>query len=190
MNIRITSKGVVEAIGRTKEIKRRLKNLQPVLSVGAIDINTLMADSFRLESSPGGNAWAGLADSTIENRVRRGKAAKRRNKKGELTKGATELREKRRGNLKILQGLTVRLKNSLFARATNNKITFGSNVVYLAPHQLGSDNAGRSHNVVIPERPVAPVEKRGANWSLMHRGRAVLVFNNLQKAIIDYVGAA
>jgi len=122
-----------------------------------------MQNAFRDETGPDGQQWAPLAESTIESRAGRIKSKK------------TKKKIKKTGGTKILVD-SGRLKNSMFARAKGNAIEFGSNVAYLAPHQLGTDRAGKKHNVKIPRRIIAPVVKRGGFWTLVDSGPAKAVF--------------
>lgn len=183
--ISMRQNGIAEAKSKLSRMQRKITDLTPVLKVGARDIETLMATSFELEEDPGGTKWSELADSTIESRSRRGAAAKKRDKSGKLTKSAEKLRAKRKavgGTKKLV--ITGRLKNSMFARAKKSSIQFGSNVDYLAPHQVGGENKNP------PRRMIAPVEKRGPNWALIRRGRAKEVFDRLEKSIGKHVTLA
>lgn len=186
VKISMRQTGIAEAKGKIKEMRRRILDLKPVLKIGARDIETLMANRFEREEDPAGKPWAPLAESTIEARVRRGAAAKKRTKKGALTKGAEKIRAARRatGGIKKLV-ISARLKNSLFARAYSTAIVFGSNVVYLSYHQEGTTD--KEENPVIPPRAIVPVEKRGSTWALIRRGPAGAVFDAIEKSIKDYV---
>lgn len=50
------------------------------------------------------------------------------------------------------------LRNSINSRASRDRVTVGTNVVYAAIHQLGG-KAGRGHKVNIPARPFLGVRK-------------------------------
>lgn len=184
MNIKLTGPKLDRVRADLKDINGRFRNLLPVLKPAATQIEELMHESFRTESSPDGIPWKPLAQSTIDARARMGKMAKRRTKKGELTKGAKRIREERKapGAMKILW-INGRLENSLFARAEATKIWFGGNVKYFGPNQAGSQKK-EGHP---PSRPMAPVELVNGHWKLMNRGRAKEVMDSIKLSIQRYV---
>lgn len=173
LRLSMSNKGVAEAKGKLDKMKQRVTSLRPPLARGVDRIMTLMSDSFRNQSDPKSKKWAPLAKSTKENRAR------------SRARSSAEAK-KILGNIKILDD-TGRLKDSLFAIAKERSIQFGSNVGYLAPHQLGTGSAGRNHNVHIPQRMVAPVEKRAGRWVLIRQGKAKTVFDRIEKDIRKHV---
>ncbi|GAG37613.1 unnamed protein product, partial [marine sediment metagenome] len=121
----------------------------------------------------------------VDARVGLGKKVKKRytkgKKKGQFTKAALELREKRRapGGIKKLDVIG-RMKNSIFARASTRGVQFGSNVDYFGAHQGGTDRAGKSRNVHIDARESLPVRFSGGTWHLIKTGRAKTVWDRLE----------
>lgn len=183
LRVSMSNKGIVEAKAKVSTMQRKVTNLQSVLKVGARDIETLMKRGFELEEDPGGKKWTDLKPSTKKARITRGAEAKQRTKEGKLTKKALKKRAARMapGGIKILQ-LSRDLFGSMTAVVKHNAIVFGSNKKYLAHHQLGTKN--------MVARKVAPVERRGNNWALIKRGRALAVFERLDKEIRKHVAGA
>lgn len=189
LRMSMSSKGIAEAKGKLGRVQRKLVDLRPVLKVGAIDIETLMANCFENQADPSGNEWRDLTIATKDARARRGKKAMRRDEYGDLTEKAIQIREERwAAGFKILWVTGVHLKNKMFARAKNRSIEFGSNSILLKYHQLGTKNKNGSERMVA--RMIAPVEKRGSNWALIRRGPAQSVFTELENQLRKYIAFA
>jgi phage gpG-like protein len=200
LRLSMNQKGVVEAKSKLKRVDNKLANLRAPLNQGADAITTLMSDSFRNQADPAGIPWKELADSTIEKRMAKVKGGKAKHKKTVRAKGSrivfrkkgmltSDAWSKRLGVIEEIKKLDDNgtLKNSMHAVVIGNIIRFGSNVHYLGAHQIGTDRAGRNHNVTIPRRMVAPVEKRAGKWALIRRGPAEKVFSQIEKDIGRHV---
>lgn len=165
MRLTMRSNGIAEAQGKLSNMRARVANLHPVLKVGARRIDNMMKNCFRESTGPDGVKWAPLQKSTIDSRATKVKDKKKK-------------KAIRGGKAKILVD-SGRLKDSMFARAKQNAIEFGSNVGYLAPHQLGGKE--------IPRRLIAPVVKRGGFWTLVDRGPAKAVFYKIQTELRKFI---
>ena len=105
-----------QVVARVGDMAKRMRDLTPVLRIGALDIDRLIDDSFEQQRGPGGALWAPLKRSTIKSRNRRRKQSRPR----------------------TLQD-TGRLRRSWNARATASSIVFGTNVPYARFHQQGGN---------------------------------------------------
>lgn len=151
------------------EMRARLGNLQPVLTVQAESIRKLIDDSFRQSRSPDGSAWLPNAASTVA-------------RKGSAKPGID----------------TGQLRNSITATAGRNDISFGTNTPYAGPNQFGAVRtgslkhasskpkraAGTAFRVVQPARSFMPFRVDG---TLITIGPAGKVFERLARAVGEYV---
>ena len=151
------------------EMRARLGNLQPVLTVQAESIRKLIDDSFRSSRAPDGSAWLPNAASTVA-------------RKGSAKPG-------------IDTSLT---RNSVTSVAGRNDITFGSNAPAASYLHNGTTRSGSLKNasskpkrakgtafkVVVVARPFMPFTVEG---TLITIGPAGKVFDRLARAVGTYV---
>lgn len=164
--ITVEQSGLDRAIDALKKQSQALRDLTPAYKRFAADIVKKTDDAFHNSHGYDGEAFEPLSPYTIENRVGNLKAANKRTKKGELTKGAKALREKllAPGGIKPLVD-TARARNSVHADAGKDGVDWSA-VGYLGVHMAGTDKAGRGRNVTIPVRNVSPFILDGGKWKL------------------------
>lgn len=107
----VTINGLDALRDRLDEIGERARNLEPVLSVAAEDLKTLVDDSFEGSRSPAGVRWQPLAPATVKKR--------------------------RQGSSKPLVD-TGNLRNSINASSGPGRLSVGTNVPYAGFHQFGT----------------------------------------------------
>lgn len=114
------------------ELQKRVENPKPAMA----EIGEIVRSSVIKNFGQGGrpNPWKPLAASTIK--------------------------KKRGGAGKTLID-SARLMNSITSRASKDRVTIGTNVIYAAIHQLGG-MAGRGRKVKIPPRPYLMVQDEDA----------------------------
>lgn len=137
-------------IERMEAIAARLRDMSPIMTVVAEDTRTLIDDSFQTLTSPAGQPWAPLSDTTIELNPRRA--------------GGRPLND------------TTRLRRSITTETSKRGFSFGTNVRYAAKQHFGDPNNrvfGRARGPV-PARPFLPVTGSGSRFSLTTGGRAGL----------------
>ncbi len=66
---KVTVHGLTESRKELNEAAKKVKDLRKALKIGALDIDKLMADSWRNQVDPAGVAWAPLAESTMRAKV-------------------------------------------------------------------------------------------------------------------------
>jgi phage virion morphogenesis protein len=133
---------------RLKAIAERLRDMSPIMEVVAQDTRTLIDDSFNSQTSPEGQPWAALSETTIAINPRRA--------------GGKPLND------------TTRLRRSITTETTRSGFRFGTNVGYAATHQFGRpDNRvfGGARGP-IPARPFLPVAGIRGSHRLMRGGAA------------------
>ncbi len=111
--MRITADGAAKVTENLRAMAARMRDLSPVMAVGAAELQTLVDDSFQQQRSPDGTPWAPHAASTA----------------------------KRRGPGARILIKTARLRSSVVVTSGPRSITLGTNVGYAAPNQLGSRTA-------------------------------------------------
>lgn len=111
----------------------RARDLTPVLTVAAADTKTLIDDAFDGSHSPDGTRWAPLSARTVAKR--------------------------RRGSDKPLVDTEI-LRNSVTTTARGVVLSFGTNVLYARPHQMGFQRAGQYKRTMY-----SPRRERGSPWS-------------------------
>ena len=122
------------------------------MAAGAEEIRALIADSFGGSRAPDGEPWEPLAPATIARR--RGSSSK-----------------------PLLD--TGRLANSITAEPSRTALTFGTNVEYAGPHQLGTAD--------IPQRRFLPVDRLGGKWMLDASGPAGKSWARVSRYIARYI---
>lgn len=143
-------------------LRQMLSDMTPVMqSVGELLVERTKR-RFATSTDPEGHPWAPNAPATIRSYLRRFGGTFRRD--GSLS---------RRGQLmaarkKPLIGETRQLMQTLYYRATRDRVEIGSPMQYAAIHQFGG-RAGRGHRVQIPARPYFPIDASGqpygrADW--------------------------
>jgi phage gpG-like protein len=204
---KITIKNAPKIQAELRASGHRAANMQEIMNTAAVDMLTLIDDSFREQRDPGGKPWQELEDSTKRARLydflfgrNRGKKQKTLAKRsyGTLKRKRTQgekaqetLRRSRKlsdkqtvkkmqymGDMKALID-TGRLRKSWWSRAHSTGIKFGTNVSYASVHQMGGKD--------IPARPMAPIEYTGGQWRFMFRGPAGAYYDQLLFVINDYI---
>lgn len=132
------SGGAREAAQRMRERAKRLRDHTPALKVFGEQIRKLTDDGFQNSRELDGEAFASLAPSTIEARIR-AKGGNKKTRKGTLTAGAAKKRAAMStpGGMKILQ-ITAVMRNSQRAVTTGKNMLTWSAVGRLLPHMTGS----------------------------------------------------
>lgn len=113
MKVTFDDSGFRELMERVKQIRTRAENYEQALKPEAALLHGVIMEGFRTSTSPAGESWPDLADSTIENK----------------------------GSSRPLVD-TGLLRNSVFAAAKGGAVVFGVSghaAVYAATHQFGRD---------------------------------------------------
>lgn len=133
----------------------RLRDLSAPLSVFAASCETRVSDAFRAETSPAGEKWPPLAESTLKARAAKLPGANRRGKtSGQLTRGAREKRLQGRlspGAIKILID-TGRLRQGIAVRVVDGASLEFTGPLYMRTHVQGDPDRS------IPKRNPLPLE--------------------------------
>lgn len=156
---------MIEVKGLEK-LQAKLKNLQnlqhrtapPITQLGEMLKNSI-EDSFENEKSPFGERHKPLSQSTLKNKLKKGKS---------------ERILRRDGNL----------ADNWVLNTTNTKASVSNNTnfkgfAYGLAHQFGANGAGRGKNIKIPARPFLPVDKSGK--------LAKSVKNEVENEIIGFI---
>lgn len=164
--MRIAAEGLDDAIKSLRGQAARMNDLTPAFKQFGGFVVKQVDDCFDKSVDWNGTAFHPLADSTIEKRVGNLKAANKRTKAGELTKGARALQSKLRspGGIKPLVD-TARARNSQHFDADKLFGTWTA-VGYLGYHFAGNPN--------LPARNVSPFVLLGSDWVLHKRAHTQL----------------
>ena len=149
----------------------RARDLNPVLTVAAADTKTLIDDAFDGSHSPDGTRWQALSPKTIAKR--------------------------RQGSSKPLIDTAI-LRNSVTATARGVVLSFGTNVIYARPHQMGFERtgqykrtrynprreAGSPWRYSVPARPFLPVTPQ---FALMTTGPAGQHWREVREMVREYI---
>lgn len=168
-------KGLEYAIQKLREKSERLQDLTPAFKQFGAFVEKNVDDCFDQSRNWDGEPFPPLAESTIEKRIGNLKAANKRTKSGELTKGAKGLRDKLRapGGIKPLVD-TGRARNSQHVAADADSIIWSA-VGYLGYHFEGNEH--------LPARNVSPfIFDASGGWKL-HPGAR----QQLDQLIINHV---
>lgn len=176
MGLSISTEGAKELAAKMREQAKRAKAPTPALRVAAVELETMVQDSFGNQGSPAGEPWAPLKPATIYRRAmargggrRKARASKRKLKAYQV---GVDFRFNKKAlrnlsGLKILQD-TARGKNATSVKATGNRIQFRNNVAYMRGH-LGGDTKRSPQQP--PMRQWAPFLWVGGKWVFDDRGR-------------------
>lgn len=178
MGLSLTAHGTQELVAKLRDQAKRAKSPTPPLRVVAVELETIVQDSFSNGSSPAGEPWAPLKPSTIYRRAmsRGGGRRKARASKRKLKLKAYQVGVDFRFNKKALRNLsglkilqdTARGKNATSVKASGSRITLRNNVVYMGAH-LGGDTKRSPQRP--PRRQWAPFLWVGGRWVFDDRGR-------------------
>jgi len=169
MGFRVT--GVPQVKRAVEGAKARTRDLTPVLTSLADEVKLLIEDAFDGSHSPDGSSWAALSPKTVAKR--------------------------RRGSSKPLVD-TNNLRNSVTTRGFGTTLSFGSNVAYARPHQMGFTRSGqykrRMYNprrekdspwsYSVPARPYLPVTPQ---FTLMNTGPAGEVWALARRMVMQFI---
>ena len=156
---------MIEVKGLEK-LQAKLKNLQnlqhrtaPLITQLGEMLKNSIEDSFENEKSPFGERHKPLSQSTLKNKLKKGKS---------------ERILRRDGNL----------ADNWVLNTTNTKASVSNNTnfkgfAYGLAHQFGANGAGRGKNIKIPARPFLPVDKSGK--------LAKSVKNEVENEIIGFI---
>lgn len=164
--MRIEAEGLDDALKSMRAQAARMNDLTPVFRTFGRFVEKQVDDCFDRSEDWDGKAFPPLADSTIEKRVGNLKAANKRTKAGELTKGARALQSKLRspGGIKPLVD-TARARNSQHVEVDKLFCTWTA-VGYLGYHFAGNEH--------LPARNVSPFVLVSNDWVLHKRAHAQL----------------
>ena len=167
-------KGLDDAIAMLRGKADRLQDLAPAFKQFGAFVEKNVDDCFDQSRNWDGKPFPPLAESTIEKRIGNLKAANKRTKSGELTKGAKALRDKLRspGGIKPLVD-TARARNS------QHSVADAESIIWSAVGYLGYHFEGNEH---LPARNVSPFNLDGQGWKMHPRARA-----ELDRLIIQHV---
>lgn len=138
---------MAEVVARLVAVQARSRDLRPVLEVAAADTVALIDDAFETSTSPAGELWAPLAESTV--------------------------RRRRQGSSKPLVD-TARLRTSANARVEGAKLRFGTSASYGIFHQAGSGRMRREFLPVDGEPGAYTLGRSGAALEHWDRVRAMV----------------
>lgn len=144
--ITITPIGIDEVIKGLNELKKKVKNLTPVMNEIGNYIKNESELSFEKQQSPFGEKWKPLSVATLTPMISY-------TKKGKVSKASEQALK---GRLILVR--SGRLVNSITYKADASSVTIGTNLIYAAIHQFGG-KAGRNRAVNIPARPYMPISK-------------------------------
>lgn len=162
--IAVTGNGLEAAMARAAEMGKRFANMSPALKVIGAEMVKRTDDAFEQSRSPAGEAFPPLAQSTLLARARKLKSARKRNKRGELTKGALKTRAKimAPGGAKPMID-TARARGSQHTEVSPHLLKWSA-VGYLAPHITGGQRRGKTG--MPPKRNVTVFEHGGGGLNL------------------------
>lgn len=189
MQLAIDSKGTKEVAAALLARAKRLKNLEPPLRVAATDLQTVIADSFRDERSPAGEAWQPLSPVTLLDRAlsRGGKRVKmrkaRRGYNVGVDLGLSKKALRNISNVKMLRD-TARGFNSVNVKASTRGIAIRSDVAYMRAHLGGDTKRTPPHP---PRRAWAPVVWAGNRWAYDHRGQGGQWYVSVRNRVARFV---
>lgn len=150
----------------------RTRDLRPALRVIGEEIVKRTSDAFAARSSPAGEAWAPLAPSTLAARAAKVPGARRRTKRGKLTKAAKAKRLAAVTSAAAIVPLvdTGRMRASAAQyRVTDSSTLSWSVVGYGGPHIAGG-KSGRP-----PKRNFSVFERGATGYRLIPSMRAYAV---------------
>lgn len=131
--IDVQDQGIQAALDR---LLQHMDDLTPAMEDIARILGNVTEDAFQTETSPFGDAWLPLAESTLEQAAKKGRTSP-----------------------KILQD-SGQLAGSIATDAGPDFAELSVGKVYGAIHQFGGQ-AGRGRRVRIPARPYVPVNDQG-----------------------------
>jgi phage gpG-like protein len=150
----------------------RAKDMSPAMGSIAAALTRVNAKAIRATRSPSGEAWAPLAESTLEGRKRKGD---------------------KRGELKALRGDTGAMIAQMTITPGKNFVTMNSNArsaggyPYWLTHQFGTNKAGRGNNTTIPRRAFFPLDLAGDKLAPMEGGDAATFFARVKQIVLRFI---
>ncbi len=172
MGMSLDIHGASELAAKLRDQAKRAKAPTPALRVGAVELESLVQNSFGNQSSPAGEPWPPLAPSTIYKRAmargggrRKARASKRKLKAYQV---GVDFRFNKKAlrnlsGMKILQD-TARGKNATSVTASGARIQFRNNTLYMGAH-LAPKPGSR-----LPKRQWAPFVWTGGRFEFDNRG--------------------
>ncbi len=155
INVSIDDKEVKKTL---ELLRRRVGNLRPAMKAIGETVRTSVIKNFTAEGRP--DKWTRLSPVTL------GLAWSMKGKKTHVKSGKRETKafSKYKSGKKILTD-SADLRNSITAKAYDDRVEIGTNVRYAAIHQFGG-KAGRGRKVNIPARPFLMVQNE--DWSVIN----------------------
>ncbi|MBR8463646.1 phage virion morphogenesis protein [Campylobacter sp. faydin G-24] len=137
----IEIKGLQKVEAKLKVLSDLSTNTKPLMQTLGTILQNEIEDSFENETSPFGQRWKTLSQSTLKNKLKKGKSERILRYDGNLAD---------RWLLK-----TTNTKASVSNNASHKGFAYG------LVHQFGTAKAGRNRNAKISARPFLPVDKSG-----------------------------
>jgi len=150
VSITIDDKAVNAALAR---LSAAGQHLEPAMADVGDMLVSRITEGFNQGESPYGESWEPLADDTKRGRLRHNKSNFRKN--GKLS--AKGRRESASGFQPLVD--TGNLRNSITRNVSGNSVEVGTDLIYGAIHQFGSENGD------IPARPFMPTEGLPKDWA-------------------------
>ncbi|PPB57594.1 phage virion morphogenesis protein [Campylobacter hyointestinalis subsp. hyointestinalis] len=137
----IEVKGIEKLQNKLRNIQKLEHRTAPLMKQLGEILKNSIEDSFENEKSPFGERWKPLSQSTLKNKLKKGKS---------------ERILRRDGNL----------ADNWVLNTTNTKASVSNNAshkgfAYGLTHQFGVGGAGHTKNIKIPARAFLPVDKSG-----------------------------
>jgi len=150
VSITINDKAVTDALSRLSAAGGNMG--RAMADIGDMMVSRI-TEGFDQGESPYGEKWKPLADDTKHGRLRHNKSNFRKN--GKLS--AKGRRESASGFQPLVD--TGNLRNSITRNVSGNSVEVGTDLIYGATHQFGSENGD------IPARPFLPTDGLPDAWA-------------------------
>lgn len=190
MGLSLDMHGAGDVAARLRDQAKRAKDVSPATRPAAVDLETVIADAFQGERSPGGDPWPELKPSTLIKRAlsRGGRRAKvrRGSRRGYNVGVSLGLNKKAMRNISNVRMLrdSGRGFTSINVRAEGGRIITRVDNGYMVAH-LGGDT--KRNPPKPPKRQWGPFTWNGQRWAFDPSGRGGEWRVRTQGRVLNYI---